>query len=65
MSGGGYLDIVLQTCKSWLFEFLAKLAVLLGVKGIGVFLNVYIQRKGIDWSIKGLMILSTFTTTCG
>ncbi|GMP37898.1 hypothetical protein CsSME_00009380 [Camellia sinensis var. sinensis] len=36
MNGGRCLDIVLQICKSWPFEFLVKLAALLGVKGIGV-----------------------------
>ncbi|GMP29227.1 hypothetical protein CsSME_00004425 [Camellia sinensis var. sinensis] len=35
MNGGRCLDIVLQICKSWQFEFLVKLTALLGVKGIG------------------------------
>ena len=65
MNGGGYMDIVYHICKSWLFKYWAKQHRLLDVRGIGVPLNVYIPKEGIDWNIKGLMILYMFITISG
>ena len=51
MSSGSYLDLELQTYKSLQFGSLAKLLSLRDVSGIGVFLNKYMPKGEIDWSI--------------
>ena len=63
MSGGSCLDLVLQPYKSLQFESLTKQLPLRDVSGIGVFLNKYIPKKEIDWSINDLMILYLFIIT--
>ena len=63
MSSGSCLDLMLQPYKSLQFGSLAKLLPLWDVRGIGVFLNKYIPKKEIDWSINDLMILCMFIIT--
>ena len=63
MSGGSCLDFVLRPYKSLQFESLAKQLPLRDVSGIGVFLNKYIPKEEIDWSINDLMILCLFIIT--
>ena len=63
MSGGSCLDLVLQPYKSLKFGFLAKQLPFRDVSEIGVFLNKYIPKKEIDWSINDLMILCLFIIT--
>ena len=63
MSGGGCLDLMLQPYKSLQFESLTKQLPLRDVSGIGVFLNKYIPKEKIDWSINDLMILCMFIIT--
>ena len=63
MSGGSCLDLVLQPYKSLQFGSLAKQLPLWDVSGIGVFLNKYIPKEEIDWSINDLMILCLFIIT--
>ena len=60
MSGGSCLDLVLRSYKRLQFESLAKQLPLQDVSGIGVFLNKYIPKEEIDWSINDLMILCLF-----
>ena len=63
MSGGSCLDLVLQPYKSLQFGSLAKQLPLRDVSEIGVFLNKYIPKEEIDWSINDLMILCMFIIT--
>ena len=63
MSGGSCLDLVLQPYKSLQFGSLAKQLPLLNVSRIGVFLNKYIPKEEIDWSINDLMISCMFIIT--
>ena len=63
MSGGSCLDLVLQIYKSLQFGSLAKLLSLQDVSGIGAFLNKYIPKEEVDWSINDLMILYMFIIT--
>ena len=63
MSGASCLDLVLQPYKSLQFGSLAKQLPLLNVSGIGVFLNKYVPKEEIDWSINDLMILCMFIIT--
>ncbi|CAN0922140.1 hypothetical protein LINGRAHAP2_LOCUS32937 [Linum grandiflorum] len=44
---------ILLFCKKLLLGCLAKQLHLLAVKGIRVYLSVYIQREGIGWSTRG------------
>jgi len=64
MNGGSCGVLMLQTCKNWQLESLAKLPPLLDVSGVGVYLTKYILRGEIAWSIKGSMILCLFIITC-
>ena len=63
MSGGSCLDLVLQPYKILQFGSLAKQLPLRDVSGIEVFLNKYIPKEEIDWSINNLMILCLFIIT--
>ena len=63
MSGGSCLDLVLQPYKSLQFGSLAKHLPLLNVSGIRVFLNKYVLKEEIDWSINDLMISCMFIIT--
>ena len=51
MNGGEHMDTVLPIYRSLQLKFLVKLQHLQAVSVIGVFLNAYILRREIDWSI--------------
>ncbi|XP_039139179.1 uncharacterized protein LOC120276486 isoform X2 [Dioscorea cayenensis subsp. rotundata] len=65
MNGGNSLVVMFLICKSWLLEFLVKRLLLSDANIIGVYSNVYIPRKEIGWSIKGLMTWFMFITIYG
>ena len=52
VNGGDILVAVLLICKRLQFVFLAKHPPRQDVSGIGVFLNKFTLKEGIDWSIK-------------
>ena len=65
MNGGSCGVVVLQPYKSLQLGSLAKQLLSRDVSGTGVFLNEYIPRREIDWSIHDLMILYLFIITIG
>jgi hypothetical protein len=65
MNGGSCGVVVLQPYKSLQLGSLAKQLLPRDVSGTGVFLNEYIPRREIDWSINDLMILYLFIITIG
>ena len=63
MNDGSCGVVVLQPYKSLQLGSLVKQLLPRDVRGIGVFLNEYIPRREIDWSINDLMILYLFIIT--